>query len=185
MVEQGRALAVRGNHCDKLLRYLKGSNVKLGHGLEKTVYQIEGHLDAKEFKEKLLRFLGGLPLYLVLDEGKLVVCHAGIDDSMIGKPDSGAVRTFCLYGKITGNKDENGFPERIDWAAERAISDASPTIVYGHSVQENGLPYQINKTVNVDTGCCFGKKLTALVYPENQFISVDAYQEYTEYRKRD
>lgn len=185
MVEQGRALSVKGNHDDKLLRYLKGNNVKLGHGLEKTVYQIEGHLEPLVLKEKLLRFLGGLPLYLVLDEGKLVVCHAGIEDDMIGRPDSGPVRTFCLYGKITGNKDADGFPERIDWAAERKLNANSPTIVYGHSVQENGLPYEINKTVNVDTGCCFGMKLTAMVYPENKFISVDAFKEYTEYRSRD
>lgn len=176
MVDQGRALAVRGNHDDKLLRYLKGSNVKLGHGLQQTVNQIETNYNAKELKEKLLKFLGGLPLYLTLDGGKLVVSHAGIDDSMIGQSDNGVVRSFCLYGKTTGRKLENGFPERIDWAKERVVTDASPFIVYGHHATAE--PYLINKTAMVDTGACFGGDLSAYVYPEGKIVSVPAYAQY-------
>ena len=176
MVEQGRALAVKGNHDDKLLRYLKGANVKLGHGLQGTVNQIEGRPDSKELKEKLLKFLGGLPLYLTLDDGKLIVSHAGIDDNMIGQADNGAVRSFCLYGKTTGRKMENGFPERIDWAKERVITDISPMIVYGHHAAQNA--YIINKTAMVDTGVCFGGNLSAYVYPEGNVVSVPAYAQY-------
>lgn len=184
MIADGRALSALGNHDDKLRRYLKGSNVKLGHGLEKTVNQIENHMDSKNLKEKLLKMLGGLPYYLTLDGGKLIVCHAGIEDRMIGQSDNGVLRSFCLFGKTTGNKDENGFPERIDWAAERVVTENSPLIVYGHSVQESGLPYQINKTINVDTGCCFNGNLTGYVYPENRFISVKAFSEYEKYKNR-
>lgn len=176
MVEQGRALAVRGNHDDKLLRYLKGANVKLGHGLQATVNQIETNMESKALKEKLLKFLGGLPLYLSLDEGKLVVSHAGIDDDMIGQSDNGAIRSFCLYGKTTGRKLENGFPERIDWAAERVVTEASPLIVYGHHAAAE--PYLINKTAMVDTGACFGGDLSAYVYPEGKVVSVKAYAQY-------
>jgi protein phosphatase len=181
LVEQGLALAVRGNHDDKLRRYLMGNNIKLGHGIAETVNQIEAREDAKEFKAKLLNFISSLPLYLVLDGGKLVVAHAGIEDSMIGKDDKGAIRTFCLFGKITGNKDENGFPERLDWAAERVVNENSPWIVYGHAAQTNGKPYIINKTANVDTACCFGGKLTAFVYPEAETVSVDAYAKYADH----
>jgi protein phosphatase len=181
LVEAGVALAVRGNHDDKLRRYLMGNNIKLGHGIAETVRQIENREDATEFKARLLNFLSSLPLYLVLDNGKLVVAHAGIEDSMIGKDDKGAIRTFCLFGKITGNKDENGFPERLDWAAERVVNDASPWIVYGHAAQTSGLPYIINKTANVDTACCFGGKLTAFVYPEAETVSVNAYAKYADH----
>ncbi len=176
MVERGDALAVRGNHDDKLLRYLKGANVKLGHGLQQTVNQIETNFDSKALKEKLLKFLGGLPLYLTLDNGKLVVSHAGIDDSMIGQSDNGAVRSFCLFGKTTGRKLENGFPERIDWAKERVLTPDSPMIVYGHHAAAE--PYLINKTAMVDTGACFGGDLSAYVYPEGKIVSVPAYAQY-------
>lgn len=181
LVEDGKALAVRGNHDDKLRRYLMGNNIKLGHGIFETVQQIEARSDATEFKARLLNFLSNLPLYLVLDSGNLVVAHAGIEDSMIGKDDKGAIRTFCLYGKITGKKDANGFPERLDWAAERVVNESSPWIVYGHAAQTTGLPYIINKTANVDTACCFGGNLTAFVYPEAETISVPAYAKYADH----
>jgi polynucleotide kinase-phosphatase len=38
----------------------------------------------------------------------------------------------------------------------------------------------LNGTVNVDTGCVFGGKLTALCYPEREFVSVAAKQTYSE-----
>lgn len=179
LVDQGLAMAVRGNHDDKLLRYLRGNNVKLGNGIFETVKQIESRTDLSEFKPRLLKFLSDLPLYLTLDGGKLVVCHAGIEDSMIGKNDAGAVRTFCLFGKITGKKDEKGFPERLDWSAARVVNEASPWIVYGHTAKEE--PYIINKTACVDTSCCFGGKLTAFVYPEATTISVNSFAKYADH----
>src|SRR5262245_48371341 len=36
----GEALSVIGNHDDKLMRWLQGRNVKLAHGLERTVEQL-------------------------------------------------------------------------------------------------------------------------------------------------
>ncbi len=183
MVESGRALATRGNHEDKAERWLKGNKIKVGNGLGLTIAEIEALPNAAEFKEKTLQFFGSLPLYHILDGGKLIVVHAGIDDSMIGKVNNGAIRTFCLYGKVTGKIDDAGFPERLDWAASRVITDNSPTIVYGHHAQINGEPYVINKTVNVDTACVFGQKLTGFVYPENKFVSVNAKKEYCVYHR--
>ena len=38
----------------------------------------------------------------------------------------------------------------------------------------------LNRTINVDTGCVFGGKLTALRYPEREFVSVPRPQTYCE-----
>jgi len=180
LCDTGQAMAVRGNHDDKLLRYLRGNNVKLAHGIFETVQQIEARTDVVEFKSRLLKFLSDLPLYLVLDGGKLVVSHAGIEDSMIGKDQHGAIRTFCLFGKITGKKDANGFPERLDWGASRVVDENSPWIVYGHTAKDE--PYIINKTACVDTSCCFGGKLTGFIYPEATTVSVNAYAKYADHK---
>lgn len=41
-------------------------------------------------------------------------------------------------------------------------------------------PEWLNRTVNIDTGCVFGGKLTALRYPELEFVSVTASQTYVQ-----
>jgi hypothetical protein len=41
----------------------------------------------------------------------------------------------------------------------------------------------MNRTINIDTGCVFGGKLTALRYPEKELVSVPAKQTYAEPRK--
>src|SRR5690242_12834717 len=38
----------------------------------------------------------------------------------------------------------------------------------------------LNRTINIDTGCVFGGKLTALRYPEKELVSVPALQTYYE-----
>jgi protein phosphatase len=53
----------------------------------------------------------------VLDDGKLVVAHAGMKEEMQGRG-SGKVREFALYGETTGETDEFGLPVRYNWAAE-------------------------------------------------------------------
>ena len=51
-------------------------------------------------------------------------------------------------------------------------------VVYGHTPVPH--PDWLNHTVNIDTGCVFGGKLTALHYPEREFVSVAAKQTYCE-----
>lgn len=87
---------------------------------------------------------------------------------------SNKIRAVCLYGETTGNFDENGKPERLDWAAEY---DGQPFVVYGHTVAER--PEIINRTVDIDQGCVYGGYLTALRYPEIEFVQVG--KKYAEY----
>jgi protein phosphatase len=73
------------------------------------------------------------------------------------------------YGETTGETDEFGLPVRFNWAAEYR---GPAMVVYGHTPVPE--PEWLNRTVNIDTGCVFGGKLTALRYPEKDFISVEA-----------
>jgi polynucleotide kinase-phosphatase len=171
MVRDGIAMCVAGNHDQRLARALRGRNVKISHGLERSLEQLE--LD-QGLKAGAAEFLDGLISHYVLDDGKLVVAHAGIKEEMQGRA-SGRVRDFALYGETTGETDELGLPVRLDWAQNyrgRAM------VVYGHvAVSE---PRWLNNTLNVDTGCAFGGRLTALRYPEKELVSVPAARTYYE-----
>jgi len=54
-------------------------------------------------------------------------------------------------------------------------------VVYGHTPVPH--PEWLNNTVNIDTGSVFGGKLTALRYPEREFVSVLARQTYCESKR--
>jgi protein phosphatase len=172
MVEAGSALAVPGNHDVKLVRALRGKNVQIKHGLAESLADLDQQ--TPEFREKVAQFLDGLVSHYVLDDGRLVVAHAGMKEEMQGRG-SGRVREFALYGETTGETDEFGLPIRFNWAAEYR---GRATVVYGHTPVPN--PEWLNRTLNIDTGCVFGGKLTALRWPEQELVQVPAARVYAE-----
>ncbi len=171
MVEQDVAFAVPGNHDVKLLRWLAGKDIKPTHGLDRTIAQFEP--ESKAFRSEVSAFFRRLPIYLWLDGGRLAVAHAGIKEGMLGRY-TGEVRRFCLYGETSGETDKFGLPIRYHWAAEYRGRTA---VVYGHTPVPDA--DWVNSTICIDTGCCFGGKLTALRWPEREIVSVPAADVYT------
>ncbi|HEX6339008.1 MAG TPA: polynucleotide kinase-phosphatase [Jiangellaceae bacterium] len=172
MVEAGTALCVSGNHEAKLVRALKGAKVTVSHGLAESLTQLEA--EAEAFRNKALEFMDGLISHYVLDDGKLVVAHAGLKESYHGRS-SGRVRSFALYGDTTGETDEYGLPVRYPWAQEYR---GKAMVVYGHTPVPKA--EWINNTICLDTGVVFGGALSALRYPEREIVSVPAEQEWYE-----
>ena len=166
MVGGGSALCVPGNHDVKLHRKLAGRDVKVSHGLQDSLDQLEK--ESAEFRQQASSFIDGLVSHYVLDDGRLVVAHAGMKQEMQGRG-SGKVRDFALFGETTGETDEFGMAVRYNWAAEYR---GSATVVYGHTPVPT--PDWLNGTINIDTGCVFGGKPTALRYPEKEVVSVSA-----------
>jgi protein phosphatase len=171
MITAGTAFCVPGNHDVKFMRWLRGKKVQVKHGLESSIAEVESW--TPEERTKLAAFLDGLISHYVLDGGRLVVAHAGLREEMHGRG-SAAVREFCLYGETTGETDEFGLPVRYNWASEYR---GKAMVVYGHTPVPE--PSWLNNTVNIDTGAVFGGKLTALRYPEREFVSVKAAGEYS------
>jgi protein phosphatase len=170
MVAAGTALCVSGNHEAKLLKALRGRNVRLNHGLPESLAQLAA--ETEQFRAEAERFIDSLLSHYVLDDGRLVVAHAGLIERYQGRA-SGRVREFCLYGETTGETDEYGLPVRYPWAEEyrgRAM------VVYGHTPVPR--PEWLNNTLCLDTGCVFGGRLTALNYPERTVVSVPAARVY-------
>ncbi len=170
MAEAGDALVVEGNHENKLSKWLDGRNVKVGHGLQETIDQLEQASGA--FRSRVQSFLKDLRSHYWLDGGKLCIAHAGLREDLIGRG-SGAVRAFALYGETTGETDEFGLPVRANWAAAYR---GDTTVVYGHVASPEA--EWVNNTICIDTGCVFGGKLTALRWPERELVSVAAAKTY-------
>ena len=172
--ESGAAFLAPGNHDNKFARYLMGRNVQLTHGLESTTreYRALPDREQKALSRAILRLVVDGPPYLILDGGKLVVAHAGLEAWMIGKVNK-RISSFARYGEQTGELTATGLPVRRDWANDYR---GKALIVYGHT--PTATPDVCNTTINIDQGCAFGGGLTALRYPEREIVTVAARRVY-------
>lgn len=170
MVCDGSALAVIGNHDDKLRRALSGNQVKATHGLAETLAQLETVDQGK--RNEIRDFLNTLPIELILDDGKLSVSHAGLPESLQGKT-NGHAKSHALFGATTGKTDDRGYPERLDWAKDYK---GSRVVVHGHTPMKE--VRNLNNVWCIDTGVPFGNKLTALQYPEMTLVQVPSIKNY-------
>jgi protein phosphatase len=153
MAASGAAYVVEGNNERKLAWWLSGRHMAPGRGLQITIDQLAGEDPC--FLGALPGFLGGLPYYVWLDGGRLAVAHAGLKEDTIGR-DCNAVREFALAGGP-------------DWPASYRGTTA---VVHGHTPVRDAA--WVNNTLCIDTGCVFGRKLTALRWPENELVDVPA-----------
>jgi protein phosphatase len=167
LVASGVARVVAGNHEGKLLKALTGGHVKISPARAATLADIDTRGDA--FRARVVQFLEDLPAHLVLDGGKLVVVHAGLPQEMHGR-DTPKVRMFGIYGEVKDDLDDDGEVMVADgWAK---AYEGSALVAYGHTPRRD--PVWHHETVDLDTGCCFGGRLTALRYPDRTIVSVPA-----------
>lgn len=174
MVRAGTGLVAKGNHDNKLERYLKGNNVKIGNGLQKTIDQLNSK-SAPIKKKRVYQFLVSLPYRLDLDGGKLLVCHAGLKEKYHKAAMNRKIQAKCIYGETTGAIDADGYPVRLPWQDDYK---GSTIVVHGHvALKETSI---VNNVYDIDTSCVFGNKLTALRYPEMELVSQKALAVYSQ-----
>src|SRR5262245_2476219 len=149
------ASAVLGNHEDKHLRAARGE-------LAPALSQIICKEQSGNAYPSLLAWFATLPLYLDLDEALIV--HAGYEPDL---PVAEQPRNVLLRCKWPGESGLGGDPMR--WATRYR---GERPVVYGHTVFSE--PRVVGRTFGIDTGVYVGNKLTALVLPAEQIVSVDA-----------
>ena len=120
------------------------------------------------------QFLSGLPLFIRLPEHQAVVVHAGVfPGRSIEQQDS----YHLLHLQNTNGRDKKSFwpskaPADTSFWAERW--QGPERIIFGHTVVAE--PFVHKFAAAVDTGCAYGGRLTALVLPEWEFVSVPSRQ---------
>jgi protein phosphatase len=173
MVVSGNAFAVPGNHDIKFARWLSGETVTTAHGLNRSIADFQALPDAlrNSTAAAIVEFLTHLPSHYVFDAGKLVVVHTGLGADLQGRC-SQTVREIAIFGKLVGGSYDPNWAESYRGRA---------MVVYGHfPIAE---PAWVNGTINIDTGCVFGGRLTALRYPEGELVSIPARGVYDEFVK--
>jgi hypothetical protein len=163
-----------GNHDWKLLRALRGEPMKRSRNLRETLKQIAKF--GRDFEGQVLKLVESMPLKVC--SGKdLLVFHGATRDGVSASEE----RELALFGEVSGKKDERGNPIRLEnWT--RDYKGPYRVIARGHSVvQEVTITVSVGGTniYNLDTGCVFGGKLSALRYPEMQVVQVKARKRYS------
>ena len=178
----GLSFMTDSNHGWKIARWLDGRKVQLTHGDDCVAAEFDafekqfGTKACEQLKADSKELLLQAPSHYILmqdDKEVAVVTHAGIRDSFIGQ-DNGKIRAFTRYGDVRGFDEATGKPIRYDWFLEH---HSPHTIIWGHDPKLE--PLFSNNTINIDQGCVFGGKLTALRFPEIELLHVEGTRDFS------
>lgn len=165
-----KSLCVRGNHDEAVLRIRRSrqQGVALPRA-KKTHLRV-----AERLREADWRWLEGLPLYLRFPELNCVVVHAGVvPNKPLEKQHPDDLMTMRTL------RPEGTASPRLEDGTLWAKSYRGPEhVIFGHDAI-SGLQREPFAT-GIDTGCVYGRTLTALILPGHELVSVQARRPYRE-----
>lgn len=178
---------VLGNHESSILPYQHKLTPLIPQNPEKnrSCYSIQSEADWD--------YLKSLPPLHVFDEDKIILVHGGIYPHLplYAQPKEAIIRLQLIHPEHIGvskwfDKDKEGVLEEVyrnqGWRRWYEMYDLPYDIVYGHSVYQNphitGGTEGRGRTIGIDTGICFGGRLTAVILPDFDFVSVPAKKVY-------
>jgi len=154
----GRVIALMGNHDFLFLQYLTGQDstlfLQVGGRQTLSSYGLSPTSDRDEIARLIppahLSFLKSLPLHW--EDQHAIYVHAGLQPG-------------CHLSQQT--------PQWCLWAREQFIHttyDFGKPVVFGHTAFSD--PLVASNRIGIDTGAVYGGRLTALLLPEREFVSV-------------
>jgi predicted phosphodiesterase len=187
VVERCRTLGVRaiaGNHDLVLRDAHKRGKIPSNPDKARTFRSIRSDADWE--------WLHSLPPIHVIDDLNLVIVHGGVLPGMAlwKQPEKLLCRLQLVHPDRPDHtywftEGRDGTPE-ADYRARGyrrwyEVYDHVQDVVFGHSVFREPLQFQTPSgawAFGVDQGAVFGGKLTALIYPDKFFVSIQAKREY-------
>jgi len=155
------ALGVLGNHDDHVLKRRDGKGLKKHHA------DVAAALTDPDW-----RYLERLPLWLELDDVSALVVHGGLMPGVALREQERHLllnlRSIDSRGRPSSRVSE-GEPWVTTWKGPR-------TVLFGHDALR-GLQ-QYSSAYGLDTGCVYGKALTAVWLPERLVVQVEARREW-------
>lgn len=152
LLREARALSVRGNHEDRLLRWRAGRDDTRGEPLGEL-----SKTTARALRKRDWAWLEALPHWIDLPEHGLRVVHAGLIPGLpIERQDPHTlmyVRSLGRYGEPVERRGG-----RVPWGQAYA---GPPHVVFGHNAQSE--PQIHPWATGIDTGAVYGGRLTAMV----------------------
>lgn len=173
----------KGPYSRKTLNYLQKNNIRstMGNNEEKIIniyreYQQKGESFLKTLKKptqktiqelqtKDVDFLESLPYFIKIDQ--LTILHGGITnaihlDKELSKKEKRLITQLRFF-----NKEKEPIPyadfEHRDTFWSEVYDGHEGFIVFGHHPFE--VPKETKYAVGIDTGCVYGRALTAVTFP--------------------
>eukprot|EP00322_Chrysochromulina_rotalis_P002351 CAMPEP_0115828262 /NCGR_PEP_ID=MMETSP0287-20121206/480_1 /TAXON_ID=412157 /ORGANISM="Chrysochromulina rotalis, Strain UIO044" /LENGTH=295 /DNA_ID=CAMNT_0003281467 /DNA_START=25 /DNA_END=912 /DNA_ORIENTATION=- len=173
--------AVRGNHDDAaLFAWERRERERLEGGIPSSDHK---YAYTDSFDSADVAFLRELPYTLRLDGQGMLVVHAGLVPGVsLAEQHPAYLYTMRNLVKRSGSwearvQPNEGVPWATEWIPDEEALPNVRHVVFGHDAKR-GLQ-QAEHATGLDTGCCYGKQLTALLLPEWRIVSVPAARMYS------
>jgi len=159
--------SVLGNHEDKHLQY-RQSGV--------TIDMMPRHhsFTHRQMTERHWTFIQGMPLVIPLPEYNSIVLHAGLWPE---RPLAEQVAYHLLNMQCVSPDNRTSWPSKSPKGTFWTNYWTGPQrIIFGHTGLNK--PLHTEFAVGIDTGCVFGRELTAYILPDDRIVQVKAKQKY-------
>lgn len=175
---------VMGNHEHKFLKWYNSQGSKV------DVYDKHPHYT--QFTDEDVNYIFRMSNYIKLPEHNIVVVHAGMRSRVPlinqAKEDLMYIRYIDSNQNLLSLKKINKLgKEAMDAKFWTDFWTGPESIIYGHNVHsyQDPLIEEVAPGVmcyGLDTGCCFGGKLTALIVETKEIVQVQAKRPYFQSR---
>jgi bis(5'-nucleosyl)-tetraphosphatase (symmetrical) len=195
LVRELGAEAVLGNHEEKMLRWLRREREQRESGRENKMHPPppERRAQWESIDEADVAWLEALPVMLRVEAAgrPWLVVHAGFEDAPLERQKKEIVVRCRFLDERTGKMKPIGGDGPMAQPAGTVYWTARwrgpRSVAYGHAVHGLEAP-RVDRPApgvecwGIDTGACFGGRLTALVLETREVVQVAAKEAYAELR---
>lgn len=169
---------VMGNHEHKYVKWFRSQGTRVDVYDKRAFYT--------ELADQDITYIQSMPTYIELDN--VIAVHAGLKP---GISLSNQTKDDMMYLRYTDDNRKFISLKKINKLGKEATGakfwtefwQGPKSVVYGHNVYsyDDPLIEEVAPGVycyGIDTGCCFGGRLTALIWETKEIVQVQAKQAY-------